>query len=1018
MYFRKIVICALVLFFTAKMFSMDLNNGLVMHFDFKDAGNKPEIMDNTGKVKCISRQKILVVQEGALRIAPGAEIYIPAQSLPKITDTFTINTWLVKGYFGDISPVLFKGIHPEAVQFLLSVNRSLPEFCYKNELGQMQWKGIYCLGLSHADTGWVVAGKDEKIVPGYWTMFSTVFDRGSIKIYLNGQLVLNKVSVRPEMLKHNDFPIYIGAERIPNEKLNYRTGNLLINDLRLYDKALTDDDLKALYMAEKDKYPQKNFIPAGMLALKPCDEYLTRMLEGYDPEFRNKLKITADFEKEIPDQPLPGHDTTTSQVKPSNGVSGLFINGKEQYPVIFNANDIVKYQNNGNHSFQLDTALPAIRDFAAAGIELFGSAFIPPIFWTGEGKYDFAMIDNVIRQELAANPQGKMEVQFYLRPHGWFFSKYGEEMEKYYPGMDSKRELKAYNSCGPLGSKIWIECSSKLVYDVVRYIESQDYADRIFGYKICGGDAGEWYWAASFVSGMPGYSKATRASFQNWLKNKYKSNVELQKSWNNQLITFEAAEVPTPEFRVATEKYIFRNPAQARPALDYREYMIDISYENILQSCKALKEASNFKKNLTVYSGYSLLHTGKGTNAHTGGLELLSKVFRCQYVDGIATPLDYNKRRGGEPGANINAFNGSALLHNKLLWHENDLRTHLYPVNEFGRTADLQESLTVLKRGFGQSLIFGAGFWWFSIVGNSIFHQEDMMQTIARIGKLASQSIGKDRKSVAEVAMIFDERSTLFTSVPKDNFIDHHAWGVYQNAFRMGTPFDMYLLDDLDNPAMPDYKLYIMLNTYYTDSKTREMINNKLRKKNAVIVWCYAPGWITPDGFDTKAMELLTGFKFKVSEEQVKMQLSISDKNHPITSRADKMESYLVGPIFSVDDPEAKIIGTAGGMPALATKENENCRMVYSLMPLTVELLQGLCDYAGVHVYSRSSDVFIMNKSYIMLHTSTAGDKTIQLQDKYNIEELFSGKKMGQPASQIIEKNLPAQETRIYHISQ
>ena len=234
----------------------------------------------------------------------------------------------------------------------------------------------------------------------------------------------------------------------------------------------------------------------------------------------------------------------------------------------------------------------------------------------------------------------------------------------------------------------------------------------------------------------------------------------------------------------------------------------------------------------------------------------------------------------------------------------------------------------------------------------------------------------------------------------------------------MGTPFDMYLLDDLDNPAMPDYKLYIMLNTYYTDSKTREMINNKLRKKNAVTVWCYAPGWITPDGFDTKAMELLTGFKFKVSEEQVKLQLSISDKNHPITSRADKMESYLVGPIFRVDDPEAKIIGTAGGMPALATKENENCRMVYSLMPLTVELLQGLCDYAGVHVYSRSSDVFIMNKSYIMLHTSTAGDKTIQLQDKYNIEELFSGKKMGQPASQIIEKNLPAQETRIYHISQ
>jgi len=105
-------------------------------------------------------------------------------------------------------------------------------------------------------------------------------------------------------------------------------------------------------------------------------------------------------------------------------------------------------------------------------------------------------------------------------------------------------------------------------------------------------------------------------------------------------------------------------------------------------------------------------------------------------------------------------------------------------------------------------------------------------------------------------------------------------------------------------------------------------------------------------------------------------------------------------------------------MPALALKEYKNYRMVYSLMPLTRGLLQGLCDYAGVHIYSRSNDVFIMNKSYIMLHTSTAGDKSIQLRGKYNVEELFSGKKLGNKTSRIIDKNLSKEETRIYHISQ
>lgn len=1015
---RKNVICGLALLWMFSAFSMDLNDGLVMHFNFKDANNKPEIVDSTGKVKCISRQKVLVVQEDALRIAPGAEIYIPAKYLPKITDACTINVWLVKGYFGDISPVLFKGIHADSVQFLLSIGCYYPEFCYKNEPGQKQWKGIHYLGspygqsIRYADNGWAIPGKEVKINPGYWTMLSVVFDHGSIKIFLNGQLVLSKISASPEILKHNDFPLYIGAERIPKEKLNYRTGNLLINDLRLYNKTLTNEEINALFLAEKLKYPQKNVIPSGAMALKPCNEYLVRTLEGYDPEFKNKLKLTADYERDLPAQPCIAPNSMKSMVKPSNGQTGLFINGTEQYPVLFYP--ILLRDNR----YLFDTALPAIRDFAAAGIDLFGTGGIAPIFWLGKDKYDFAQIDNIIRQELAANPQGKLQVQFYLRPHGWFFSEHNEELERYYSGMNSQGEPKPYFTSAPLGSKIWIECSSKLVYDVVKYIEKQDYADRIFGYHIAAGDAGEWYWAASFTGGIPGYSKATRKSFQLWLRNKYKSDDELQKAWNNRKITIASAEVPTPEFRMTTEKFIFRDPVQARQALDYREYMIDITYENILQSCKALKEASDFKKTLTIYAGYPLLYAGKQATMHLGGLQHLSKVFRSQYVDGIATPLDYNKRRGGDPGANINAFNGSAILHNKLLWHENDLRTHLHPEPVFGRTGDLQESLTVIKRGFGQSLVLGAGFWWYALDNNSMFHQENMMQTIARIGKLALQSIGQDRSSVAEVALIFDERSTLYTSVPKDNFVEHHTWGAYLNAFRMGAPFDMYLLDDLDNSKMPDYKLYIMMNTYYTDNKTREMIKNKLRRKNAVIVWCYAPGWITPDGFDAKAMESLTGFKFKVSEEQVKLQLSVNDKNHAITRLADKMESYQVGPVFKVDDPEAKILGMAGGMPALAVKENENCRMVYTLMPLTVELLQGLCDYAGVDVYCRSNDIFIMNKSYIMLHTSTAGDKTIQLQGKYNVEELFSGKKMGQSTSQIIDKNLPAQETRIYHISQ
>lgn len=85
-------------------------------------------------------------------------------------------------------------------------------------------------------------------------------------------------------------------------------------------------------------------------------------------------------------------------------------------------------------------------------------------------------------------------------------------------------------------------------------------------------------------------------------------------------------------------------------------------------------------------------------------------------------------------------------------------------------------------------------------------------------------------------------------------------------------------------------------------------------------------------------------------------------------------------------------------------------------MPLTKELLMGLCDYAGVHVYSRSYDVFGANASYIMLHTTNAGNKKINLPAKYDVKEIFSGKTVGKDITDIREY-VPGKATRIYQIT-
>ncbi|MBQ7176504.1 MAG: hypothetical protein IJS08_03735, partial [Victivallales bacterium] len=62
---------------------------------------------------------------------------------------------------------------------------------------------------------------------------------------------------------------------------------------------------------------------------------------------------------------------------------------------------------------------------------------------------------------------------------------------------------------------------------------------------------------------------------------------------------------------------------------------------------------------------------------------------------------------------------------------------------------------------------------------------------------------------------------------------------------------------------------------------------------------------------------------------------------------------------------------------------------VWCILPPTASLLTGLCDYAGVHVYSRSGDVFIANSKYAMLHTSGNATREISFPKSGNVTELY-----------------------------
>ncbi len=968
----------------------------VFHFDFKDAARKHEIADLTGKFKCISGKHDFVIEKNALRVAPCAEIYIPCGNLPDYSRGLTLSVWVLKRgekFFN--APFLTKGAHGDVIDFTFGGQWKYPVF-WSQGRGTPNYTGIYTQGhrilTSYPNEKWFIKG-GELLDYGKWQNITGVFDRDTIKIYVDGKLT-SAISLPDNALLTNTADrIYIGSEKIKNFSLCHNIADILINDIRLYNRPLSAEAVKKIFADDKNKYDVNG---KQRITLSECNAY--PIDKAYDPKFEKKLKITREYEERI----LPGikkslsSGNTAAEVKKSDGQVELTINNVQRYPILV-------------YPFGYDISMrtACIRDFAAADINLVTAPFFTFFYWLKENEYDFKHIDKVIKDAIIANPKAKINVSLLMSLPGWFMTNYPDDAEIAYFG---KNPQKSYN--GPLGSDKWLDVSRNMLKAVVSHIESSDYASHVFGYLIGGGGSAEWYWPESVRGAIPGYSKATAKSFREWLRKKYHNNVaELRNAWKNSAVTFESVQVPSLADREKSEYFLFRKIDESMPVFDFRRYMTDRTVMFMNECARSVKEASGFKKLVFVYTGYTINPTKK--KLYNSGLLGTLKIYQSPYIDCVANPQNYGFRRPGQSGLMVSPFSASALLHGKLPWQEDDLRTH-FSDEVIYRTENLRETIEVVRRGFGYSLTRNMGFWW-APFNPASFHQEELMREVAEIKKLADAALREKRQSTAEVAFIYDENALFYLGRTSSNFLDAHAWGAYDGAVRMGAPFDFYFLDDLKEKAMPDYKLYIFLNAFRVVPDVRQAIIDKLKKNNAVAVWCYAPGFISDTGFSAEAMRELTGMKLEAMDKEIHGKLIITDKNNPITGFADAQGRYPLGPVFAVNDSDAKVLGTVDGNPALAVKELEQWRSVYSLMPLSKELLMGLCDYAGVHVYSRSFDVLFANRNYLMLHTSSPGRKTITLPDKSDVTDIFTDKTIGRGIDRFTE-DIPKNTTRIYKL--
>lgn len=428
------------------------------------------------------------------------------------------------------------------------------------------------------------------------------------------------------------------------------------------------------------------------------------------------------------------------------------------------------------------------------------------------------------------------------------------------------------------------------------------------------------------------------------------------------------------------------DPAPEKRNWEYYDRFFQAEYDAIIHFARIVKEETEGEWLNVIFYGYI---TGSGLeNAHGAAEQILAS----PEIDIIAAPHDYYWRAPGD-SAYFRNFPASAAAHGKLFVDESDDRTSFSikkydPLTPRALGASTPEdSLMLLRREFGYSLTHNTGMWYMDIDGNG-FHDDRLMAEIAGLHAWGVKSMAKPRPRRSEVALFYDMRGNYY--LPKSlngtqpcNFMTP---GRFDNMCRAGAPFDLYLVNDLLLPEIRKYKVLIFVNLLAPSPVIRNAVD-ALKGEGRTLIWSYSSGlYGSDDKPDVRNMAALTGLDgFRMAE-------SVD---------------------FPALPPRPACSQKPGVLPMEAEHDFPDWRSVYSWNPnIPVETLRAEYARAGVWNYLDTPDVLQVSEGALMIHATTAGEKTIRLPEAKFVTDITENQELGE--RQFWTMDLKAHETRIF----
>lgn len=492
------------------------------------------------------------------------------------------------------------------------------------------------------------------------------------------------------------------------------------------------------------------------------------------------------------------------------------------------------------------------------------------------------------------------------------------------------------------------------------------------------------------------FSPVNTARFRLWLRDTYGTDAGLRAAWRDDAVSLASAVIPTKAQRQRTELGALRDPGKEQAVIDYYRYNSDLVADTICTFAKAVKEITRRKKVVGAFYGYLLQLCGEQRQQNAGHLALES-VLASPDVDFLTSPTSYAFRQlGGEGTSHFMSLFGSAKLHGKLWFDENDIRTSLAKgsLGEWGRPADVAGDIVQQEKELANVIVNGSAQWWFDVGGN-VYGNPALMGRIGNLAKNAAEAQKLDRSSVDEVAMVVDERSLCYLCVA-DPLGARLLVSQLPALSRIGAPVGHYLVTDL--PLLKDRKVFFIMTSFAPTAQDRKAIE-ALKRGGHVLVFLYAPGVYRDGQLDESGMSELTGIRLRMSREEGALSVKLFG-GHRLTEGLDGQlygDSHRVSPLFFADDASATVLGTlADGKPGLVVKTEGGWTSVVSSAPmLPSRLMRNIAQLAGVHTYIDTEDVVWASKSLLAVCVKDGGKRTVRLPRAANVRDLYSGEFVG-----------------------